>query len=130
MGFLKTIAGKIVSGLVGLAVIATGISWWHMDAATRQWLLNGTGHIVAWFGVVMLLPWVTFFIINRVRILNSNTAAGLLVVVYTAAESLLLLWLNGWSLPGATAWTFFAVGTLFAGVYNLFTCDWIADRME
>ena len=31
---------------------------------------------------------------------------------------------------GPTAWTFFAAATLFAGVYNLFACDWIAEKIE
>ena len=43
MDFLKTMTGKVVSGLVGLAVIAAGISWWQMDPATRQMLVSGTG---------------------------------------------------------------------------------------
>ena len=44
-------------------------------------------------------------------------------------NTLLLLWLFGWKLPGPTAWTFLCVGALFAGVYNLFTCDWIAEKI-
>ena len=36
MEFLKSTAGKIISGLVALAVVAGGISWWRMDEPTRQ----------------------------------------------------------------------------------------------
>jgi hypothetical protein len=129
MEFLKSVTGKVVTGLVGLAVVAASISWWRMDEATRHTLLTGTGRIAAWFGVVLFLPWVTFAVIGRVAKLDNNTAGALLVGSYTLLELLLLLWLFGWSLPGATAWTFAAVGLLCAAAYNLFTCDWIAEKV-
>lgn len=129
MDLLKTVTGKIVSGAVALAVVAAGISWWRMDEPTRQMLLSGTGKIVAWIGVVLVLPWVTFFVIGRVAKAESNLAGAILVLAYTVLEVALLGWLFGWSMPGPTAWTFFAVGGLFAAAYNLFTCDWIAEKV-
>lgn len=129
MDFLKSVTGKVVTGLVGLAVVAAAISWWQMDEATRHMLLTGTGRITAWFGVVLFFPWVTFAIIGRVAKLDNNTAGAILVGAYTLLELILLLWLFGWSLPGATAWTFAGVGLLFAAAYNLFTCDWIAEKV-
>jgi uncharacterized protein YggT (Ycf19 family) len=130
MDFLKTVTGKVVGGIVTLIVVTTGISWWQMDDSTKHMLLGNTGRIVSWLGIVALTPWVTFFIINWVHTLQSNLAGGILVVVYSALEAVLLGWLFHWSLPGPTAWTFFAVGTLVAAVYNLLTCDWIAEKME
>jgi hypothetical protein len=130
MDFLKTVTGKVVSGLVGLAVVALGISWWRMDEATKQVILSGTGRIVSWAGIVLLVPWATFFIVAWVAKFESNLAGGALVFAYTLLEALLLAKLFHWSLPGPTAWTFFAVGTLFAGVYNLLVCDWLAEKME
>ena len=129
MEFLQSVTGKIVTGLVALGVVAAGISWWRMDEATRHMLLVGTGRIASWFGIVLFLPWVTFAVIGRVNKLDSNAAGGLLVSAYTLVELLLLLWLFGWSLPGGTAWTFAAVGVLFAAAYNLFACDWIAEKV-
>src|SRR5213076_1452355 len=52
-----------------------------------------------------------------------------LVFGYTALEMLLLAWLFGWSVHGATQWTFMVFGGLLAAVYNLFTCDWIAEKV-
>jgi hypothetical protein len=93
-------------------------------------LLVGTGRIVSWFGVVLLLPWVTFAVIGRVAKFDSNTAGALLVGGYTLLEFILLLYLFNWSMPaGATAWTFVAVGVLFATAYNVFACDWIAEKV-
>ena len=130
MDFLKTVAGKIVAGAVALAVIAAAISWWRMDEQTRQMLLSGTGRIVSWLLIVLIVPWASFFVIGRVGKLESNAAGAVLVGAYTLIEVLVLAWLFNWHLPTATAWTFLFVGALFAGVYNLFTCDWIAEKLE
>ena len=130
MDLLKTVTAKVVGGAVALAGVAAGISWWRMDEPTRQMLLSGTGKIVAWIGVVLVLPWVTFFVIGRVAKAESNVAGAVLVLAYTLVEVVLLGWLFSWSMPGPTAWTFFAVGGLFAAAYNLFTCDWIAEKMS
>jgi hypothetical protein len=128
--FLKTITGKVVGGAVVLAVVAAAISWWQMDPATRQMLVGGTGKILSWLGIVLILPWATFFLVGRVAKFDSNAAGAALVASYTLAEVVLLMWLFGWRLPGATAWTFLCVGALFAAVYNLFTCDWIAEKVS
>ena len=129
MDLLKTVTGKVVAGAVGLAVVAGGISWWRMDDATRQMLLTGTGRIVSWLGIVLLLPWATFFLTGWVARRESNAAGAALVAAYTLLEAVLLAWLFHWQIPGATAWTFLVAGTLFAGVYNLLTCDWIAEKL-
>lgn len=128
MDFLKTIGGKIATGIVALAVIAGGLSWYEMDPATKTMLLHGAGHIVSWFGVMLVLPWASFFVIGRVGRMESNLAGGVLVAVFTLVEAVLLAWLFSWQIRGATAWTFFIAAVLVAGVYNLFTCDWIAEK--
>ena len=48
---------------------------------------------------------------------------------YSLIETLVLAWLFKWHVPTATAWTFLILGGLFAAVYNLFTCDWIAEKV-
>ena len=130
MDFLKGIAGKVVTGLVALAVVAAGISWWQMDPATRQSLLSGSGKIVSWAGVVLVVPWAIFFVVARVAKLESNLAGAMLVGALTLLEVLLLVYLFNFSVPTATAWTFIVLGGLLAGVYNLLTCDWIAEKLE
>ena len=130
MDFLKTIGGKVVTGLMAIAVIAAAISWWQMDPSTRHDLLSGTGKIIGWFGIVIALPWASFFLIGRVAKLESNAAGGAFVFLFTAIEAVLLAWLFGWAVKGAMSWIFFAAATLVAGVYNLFTCDWIAEKVS
>jgi hypothetical protein len=129
MEFLKSISGRIVTGLVALGVVAAAISWWQMDESTRQTLLAGTGRILAWFGVMLAWPWVSFAIIARVAKMESNLAGGVLVGAYTVAEVVLLVWLFHWHMPNATAWTFLLLGGLVSGVYNILVCDWIAEKV-
>ena len=124
MDFLKTITGKVVGGMVTLVVLTAGISWWRMDESTKDILLRNTGRIVSWFGIMLLAPWVTFFVISWVATKFSRSNLGGVACwysVYTALEAALArlpLPLSRCPL-GTTAWTFFAVGTLLAAGYNL-----------
>lgn len=129
MNFLKSITGRIVSGLVALAVIAAAISWWRMDEATHQMIWTGTGRILLWLGVMLAWPWASFALIARVAKTQSNTAGGLLVAVYSLLEVLLLAWLFHWHISGSAGWTFLVLGGLVCGVYNLLICDWIAEKL-
>lgn len=130
MDFLKTVTGKIVGGIVSLAVVALAITWWQMPADTRSMLLTGTGRIVGWMLIVGIVPWATFFIVGAVGKLQSNLAGAALVLAYTLAEAVVLGWMFHWHIHGATAGVFFAAASLIAGAYNLFACDWIAEQVE
>jgi hypothetical protein len=129
MEFLKSVGGKIVAGLVALAVIASAISWFQMAPETRQELLSGAGKIAAWFGVVLFVPWAAFLIIGRVARLESNAAGAVFVLGITAIEATVLAWLFEWTIAGPTGWVFYAAAVLVAGVYNLLACDWIAEKV-
>jgi len=129
MEFFKSITGKIVTGLVGLAVVAGGISWWSATPETKEMLISGSGKIIAWFGIVLVLPWVTFFFTQLAAKRDTNIAGAVLVMCYTIPELLLLAWLFKWHVPNVTAWVFLILGGLVAAAYNLFTCDWLAEKV-
>lgn len=130
MDFLKTVGGKIVSGLVAVAVIAIAISWWQMEPETRTTILHHAGVISGWLILMIVVPWATFFAIGWVAKLEKNWAGALLILAYTAIEATLLAWMFAWKIHGATAVVFFAAAVLLAGAYNLFVCDWIAEKLE
>src|ERR1700730_6829606 len=104
MDFLKTVTGKVVSGLVGVVVITLSLSWWHMTDADKHWLLSGSGRIFAWLGLVLIVPWASFFLIGWVARFQTNLAGGILVLVLTAGEATVLLKLFGWNVGGPVAW--------------------------
>jgi hypothetical protein len=129
MDFLKAIAGKLVTGAVILAVVACGISWFSADPQTRSMLLSGAGRVCSWLGIVLVVPWVTFALIGWVARMDRNLAGGILVGGYALLEAIGLAWLFQWHVRGASGWAFFVLGTLFAATYNLFACDWIAEKV-
>lgn len=129
MDFLKTVGGKVVGGLVALAVVASAISWWQMEPATRSAILSGAGKIAAWFGVMLMVPWASFALVGRVAKMDSNAAGGALVLGMTAVEAAVLAWLFDWGISGPTGWVFYTAAVLVAGVYNLLACDWIAEKV-
>src|SRR2546423_14866395 len=53
MEWLKSVTGKVVSGLVALAVVAGGISWWSMTPGQREQVLESSGKILGWLGLVL-----------------------------------------------------------------------------
>jgi FtsH-binding integral membrane protein len=130
MELLKSVVGKVAAGLVGLGVIAGGISWWQMDPSTRQMLVHGVENVGLWLGIVVLLPWVSFSLIGRVAKMESNLAAGVLVGVYSLLETVILAWLFHWQILTSTAWMFLVFSGLVAGTYNLLICDWIAEKVH
>jgi hypothetical protein len=129
MDVLKSVGSKVATGVAALVVVAGAISWWQMDPATRQGVITGLGRFGAWLAVVLLLPWATFFLIGRIAKLESNLAGAVLVGIYTIAEFAVLVWLFNPTLTTPAAWTAAAAAGLLAGVYNLFTCDWIAEKV-
>ena len=129
MDFLKTITGKVISGLVALAVVVCGVSWYFTPPQTKQMLLDGTGKIFAWLGIVLAVPWLAFAVIAWVAKFERNSAGAALVAGLTILELTFLAWLFDWHLGSLVAWSFFVLGGLVAALYNLFTCDWIAEKV-
>ena len=129
MDFLKGIGGKIVGGVVLLAVVVAGIAFYQAGPEGRAAFFDASGKIVGWTLIVLLVPWALFWLVTKVARRESNGAAGMLVAALTLAELLLLWWMFDFGIGGPIPITFFAVGTLVAAVYNLLACDWIADKL-
>lgn len=132
-----TVTGRVVGGIVALAVLGGGIALWRMDPANWEALKQGTGSVLTVIGKILgwvlgvgLLPWATFFLSTAAERMKHNAAGVVLVIAYTALGATSLLWLFDWQLHGATAWVFFVAAVLVALVYNVLICDWIADRMS
>ena len=130
MDFLKTVGGKIASGVVMLAVGAAALAWFETDQAVRDAILRVIGHLLAWCALVLAIPWAGFAVIGRVGQMGTNAAGAVLILGLTAVESIALAWSFGWSVHGASGWTMYLAAVAIAGVYNLFACDWIAEQSE
>ena len=128
--FLKSLGGKIATGAISLAVVSAGLAWWQTDPATRQHILTDSGGLLGWLLLVLISPWAAFPVVGWVSRLQSNAAGAVLVIAITIAESVVLAWMFGWSVQGATEWVLYTAAVLIAGVYNLLSCDWIAELTE
>ena len=128
--FLKSLGGKIATGAISLAVVAAGLAWWQTDPATRQHILTDSGRLLGWSLLVLIAPWAGFAVVGWVSRMQSNGAGAALVILITAIEAVVLAWMFGWSIQGATEWVLYVAAVLVAGVYNLLTCDWIAELTE
>ncbi len=128
--FLKTLAGKIATAVLSLVIVGAALAWWETDPATKHRILSDTGRLIGWLMMVLLLPWAAFALVGWVKQFNTNLAGATLVLFFTAAESTVLAWMFGWSIRGATEWVLYTAAILFAGVYNVFACDWIAEKLE
>ena len=129
MDFLKTVGGKVATGVVALAVGAAGLAWYETDPATKHAILSTVGRLIGWVLLVGAVPWASFLLVGWVAKFDTNAAGAALVGGLTAVEAGLLAWMFGWAVNGATVWVLYSAAVVTAGAYNLLTCDWIAERV-
>lgn len=130
MKWLQGIGGKILTAGLVLGVGVAGYGWYQADPATRSLVLSSVGKIIGWLLAVILIPWASFLVIGWVAKKDSNAAGVVLVGAMTIAEAIGLLWLFDFGLSGGAAWSLVIAAVLLALVYNVFTCDWIAEWIE
>lgn len=108
-------------------MIAAAIAYYDLSPDERQAMWHGIGHVALWVGLVLVLPWATYFVTTATTRRESNAAGMLLVAGYTIIDATALI-----LLAGVPAGTFLILATVFgllvALTYNLLTCDWIAER--
>jgi uncharacterized membrane protein YbhN (UPF0104 family) len=128
MDFLKSVGGKIATGAISLAVVAAGLAWYETDPETKHQILSVSGRLLGWAMLVLIVPWALFWLIAWVARRDSNPAGAALVLSITAVQAIVLAWMFGWSIHGATTWVLYVAAILIAGVYNVLSCDWIAEK--
>jgi hypothetical protein len=84
--------------------------------------------VLAWIGVVALLPWATFFVTVRAVRADSNLVGALVLSGYLALDIVFALYLGGWPASGAWQVVLLVLGLMCAAVYNFVVCDFIAER--
>lgn len=130
MELVKKIASIVIGGAVALGVVVGAISWFQMSPDERSAILGTVGRVLAWFGIVLVLPWATYFATTAIARRDSNGAGAALVAGYTLLDAIVLAWLLGMAVPQTAATGVMVVlGLLVALAYNLLACDWIAERL-
>ncbi len=130
---LKAI-GEYVGGKVLTAVLvvtsAAGIIWFYKHPEQWDRLWSVVGHVGAWVGIVMALPWALFFVPRWLVKRDSNAAAVGALALFSALDVGAALVLGGASGHGTLTWMVFILGFLAAAVYNFVVCDYQVTRLE
>jgi hypothetical protein len=127
--FLKSIAGKVVGGVVLLGVVVAAVAFYQAGPDGRAAFFDASGKILGWTLLVAAAPWALFFLTTAAARADSNAAGAWLVGTLTTVELLVLWWMFGFGVGPAVAVGFFAAGGLLAAAYNVLACDWIADKL-
>lgn len=129
MELLKKIASIVLGGAVALGVIVGAISWFQMPTDDRARVWHAVGRGFFWVGIVLVLPWATFFVTTWAAQHEKNSAGAILVAGYTLVGALVLAWLFDFSIHGTASVVLVILGILIALAYNLLVCDWIAEKL-
>jgi hypothetical protein len=129
MEFLQSTLGKIVTAALALGVVAAAIAWYQMEPGDRSALIGGVGRALGWLLAVLALPWASFLVVGWAAKFDTNAAGVALVGGLTVLEFVGLGLLFGWNFGGALGWAMVVAAILLAATYNLFTCDWLAEKL-
>ena len=119
----------MLGGVTVLAVVAAAVAYYDLSPAERSAMWHLIGRALVWLGIVVILPWATFFVTTAVAKIESNAAGAGLVGGYTLVDLAVLLLLVGTPV-GTFSICLTILGALVALTYNLLVCDWIADRLS
>ena len=124
------VGGKVVTAILVVAGAGAVIWFWrHPEDLRTIW--QTLKFVLAWLGLVLVLPWATFFVTPWVVSKDSNWAAALMLLGYTAADAIVAFCLIGRvSGLGGFTWMLLLLGFLAAAVYNLKVCEYQAERLE
>ena len=124
------LGARVVTMILFFAGVASTIWFWqHPEDLKTIW--QTIKYVLVWLGVVLMLPWATFFVTSWVVPKDSNAVAALMLFGYLLIDAGLAFFLMG-SLRGhnTLTWMVLLLGFLSAGVYNFKVCEFQADRLD
>ena len=124
------VGGKVITAVLVVASAGAVIWFWqHPEHLETIW--RTIKYVLVWLGVVLVLPWAGFLVTRWVVAMESNAAAGMLLLGYTLVDAIVALLLVGTITGlGVLDWFVLLVGFLSAGVYNFVVCEFQAQQLE
>jgi len=124
------VGGKVITAILVVSGAGAVIWFWrHPEHLETIWAT--IKYVLVWLGLVLVLPWATFFVTPWVVSKESNLAAYLMLGSYTLADAIVAFCLlGGVRGHGSFTWVVLFVGFLAAGVYNVMVCEYQASRLE
>jgi len=125
----KYVGGKVVTILCLLGAGLAGLWFWkHPDDLRALWSVIRL--TLAWLAFAAVLPWSSFAIMKWLLRFESNASGAILLAAYSVLDIVAALWLAGWHVRGALAWTVVLVGWLAATAYNYVICESLARHVD
>ena len=126
----KYVGGKVVTAILVVSSVGAGIWFWnHPEDLRTIWLT--IKYVLVWMGIVVLLPWATFFVATWVVAKESNAAAAVMLLGYALVDIVVaFLLIGGVSGHNFLTWMVLVLGFLSAGVYNFKVCEYQAGRLD
>ena len=124
------LGGKVITAILVVSGGLTGIYFWkNPDDLATIW--KTIQYALVWVGIVLALPWATFFVTNWVVAKESNGAAAAMLAAYSLVDVAVAVWLMG-GVGGHNGLTLAVLlfGFLTAGVYNFKVCEYQALSAE
>jgi len=124
------VGGKVLTAILVVASAGAVIYFWrNPDKLETIWLT--VKYVLVWLGIVLVLPWATFFVTPWVVSKESNTAAALMLAGYAVADVVVaFLLVGGVRGIGFLGWCVLLLGFLSATVYNFIVCEYQAAQLE
>lgn len=131
---LTTIGQYVGSKVVTAILVVSGsgaVIWFYRHPEDLATVWQTLKYVVTWIGIVLALPWATFFVTSWVVAKDSNLAVALMLAGYAVADAVVAFCLIGriFGLDGFV-WILLLLGFLAAAVYNLKVCEYQAERLE
>ena len=105
--------------------------WFYKHPEDLQTIWQTIKYVLVWLGIVLMLPWATFFVTTWVVAKDSNAAVALVLLAYLVVDAAIAFFLmGGTGGHNALTWMVLLLGFLSAGVYNFKVCEFQADRLE
>ncbi len=125
----KYVGGKVVTILCLLGAGLAGLWFWkHPDDLRTLWSVIRL--TLAWIAFAAVLPWSSFAIMKWLLRFESNASGAILLAAYSVLDIVAALWLAGWHVRGALAWTVVLVGWLAATAYDYVICESLARHVD
>lgn len=125
----KYVGGKVVTILCLLGAGLAGY-WFYTHPDEIRTLWSVVRLALAWIAFAAVLPWSSFAMMKWVLRFESNAAGAILLAAYSVLDIVAALWLAGWHVRGALAWTVVLVGWLAATAYNYVICESLARHVD
>ncbi len=130
-----TAIGEYVGSKVVTAILVVSgggaMIWFWNHPEDLQAIWQTIKYVLVWMGIVLVLPWATFFLTTWALAKDSNVAIAIMLLGYAMIDVIVAFCLIGRvGGLGFMTWMVLLLGFLSSAVYNFKVCEYHANRLE